>query len=297
MTMHHCLLHDTVAPMRHGFLLVDKPKGLTSHDVVAAVRRQLSEKDIGHLGTLDPLATGLLVLAVGKKALKVVELFSDLSKTYDASVLFGAVSTTYDAEGTIERREPPKGWMVPDEIIIQCMIADRFVGKIQQVPPAYSAIHIGGERAYHKARQGRGVNIPPREVEITSCDILSYSYPKLALRVACGSGTYIRSLAHDLGDLLKCGGYLEALRRTSVGAWSVEDAVSLDRVSWAQVIPLKEILRTFAKCELSQEEFAHLSCGRDIAGEVTYPAIGWFDDLPVALLEMKNAMVHARKVL
>ena len=294
--MRRSFLHDTVAPMRHGFLLIDKPVGITSHDVVAQIRRKFSEKDVGHLGTLDPQATGLLVLAVGKKALKVVELFNDLPKSYDAKVFFGAMSTTYDSEGTLEKRDPPKGWVKPDQIVIQCMIADRFVGKIQQVPPAYSAVHVGGERAYRKARQGKGVNIPPREVEITECAIVSYRYPELDLHVACGSGTYIRSLAHDLGDLLKCGGYLKALRRTSVGKWSVENAVPIDRASWAHVIPLKEVLTGFRKLGLSQEELDHLKCGRDIAGEVSAPAIGWFEDLPVAILEMRDGMVHARKV-
>ena len=174
--------------MRHGFLLIDKPIGPSSHDAVAQVRAVLKEQKIGHLGTLDPAAEGLLVLAVGAKALKVVELFSDLPKEYRAHIHFGATSTTYDREGVIERWSPVAGWHAPDEITIRSIIGSRFLGKIQQVPPAHSAVKIGGERAYRKARQGRGVNIPPREVEITECIIERYAYPHLHLKVACGSG-------------------------------------------------------------------------------------------------------------
>src|SRR3989339_527081 len=141
----------SVLRMRHGFLLIHKPVGPTSHDVVQAVRRRLNEGKIGHLGTLDPAAEGLLVLAVGAKALKGIELFSDLPKEYRAHIHFGATSTTYDREGVIERWSPVAGWHAPDEITIRSIIGSRFLGKIQQVPPAHSAVKIGGRRAY---RQG-----------------------------------------------------------------------------------------------------------------------------------------------
>lgn len=282
--------------MRHGFLLIDKPAGVTSHDVVADVRRTLSETHVGHLGTLDPAATGLLVLAVGSKALKVVELFNSLPKEYDADVLFGAVSTTYDGDGVMEKIDPPKGWEIPEQAVLQRTIADRFVGRFKQVPPAYSAVHIGGERAYRKAQQGRGVNIPPREVEIKECKILSYDYPRLSLHVACGSGTYIRSLANDLGQLLHCGAYLKGLRRTKVGAWSVADAAA--KAVWARVLPLKDVLLDLPRKELTKEEFTHLSFGRNIPGNVEMNEIGWFDSLPVALLEPAGSNeIHARKIL
>ncbi len=190
--------------MRHGFLLIDKPEGPTSHDCVAQVRHILHERKVGHLGTLDPAANGLLVMAVGAKALKVVELFNNLNKEYEATVCFGAVSSTYDREGVIEEVTLQPGVEVPDELAIRNVIKDRFLGKVEQVPPAASAIKIGGERAYRKMRRGKGVKLSSREVEITACDILSYDYPDLHLRVACGSGTYIRSLANDLGHLRRC---------------------------------------------------------------------------------------------
>lgn len=283
--------------LRHGFLLIDKPAGLTSHDVVARARRQLEERDVGHLGTLDPAATGLLVLAVGKKALKVIELFGDLSKRYVADVAFGLVSTTYDREGVIEAFPIPAGWEEPEHVVIQELIANRFIGKVSQVPPAHSAVHVGGERAYRKARAGIGVNIPPRDVLIHSCGILSYAYPKLVLNVHCGSGTYIRSLAHDLGQLLRCGAYLSALRRTEVGEWSVQNAVSPDHIKWTDVIPLKNILTSQSRLALNDEEFENISHGRMIDRAVTKDTIGWHAGLPVAILEpVGESQAHARKV-
>jgi len=283
--------------MRHGFLLIDKPVGPTSHDIVDKVRKRLHERKVGHLGTLDPLASGLLVLAVGAKALKVIEFYSDLSKEYDASIHFGAVSSTYDKEGVIERVTLKPGQSAPDQVKIQNAIADRFTGKVQQTPPGYSAVKVGGERAYRKMRQGRGVDLPSREVEIESCKINSYEFPMLELHVTCGSGTYIRSLAHDLGEMLYCGGYLEALRRTKVGDWSVKDSVVPSIVDWMNVLPLKEVLTSFPRFDLTEEQAEDLKNGRDIKGEVEKNTIGWFDGLPIAVLEQKKAAIHARKVL
>ncbi|MBI3332192.1 tRNA pseudouridine(55) synthase TruB [Candidatus Peregrinibacteria bacterium] len=296
--------------MRHGLILIDKPIGYTSHDAVAVVRRALGEKDIGHLGTLDPAATGLLVLAVGSKALKCVELLSDLTKTYEAEVKLGAVSTTYDREGVIEEVPLKPGVKIPDDITIQNTIQDRFLGKISQVPPEYSAISIGGERAYKKARRGVGVNIPARDVTIHACNVLSYDYPILKLSVTCGSGTYIRSLAHDLGQMLHTGGYLAGLRRTKVGLpagaprsgakageWDVAKAVEPEKAIWPKVMPLKDCLGSFPRLDLTAEEMDHLSHGRDIEKSVTYPTIGWYDDLPAVILEPKNGKAHAKKVL
>lgn len=284
--------------MRHGFLLIDKPRGPTSHDVVAQVRGLLHEQKIGHLGTLDPAAEGLLVLAVGAKALKVIELFDDLSKEYRAHVRLGATSTTYDREGVIERWRPVAGWHVPDALAIRSVLSARFLGKIQQVPPAHSAVKVGGERAYRKARQGRGVNIPPREVEITECTIERYLYPDLHLRVACGSGTYIRSLAHDLGGLLQCGGYLQALRRTQVGEWNVEDAAAPAQVAWTRVLPLKDVLAGFPRLELSDVQADDIRHGRSIAHTVKQDTIGWHEGLPIAILIPNGeGGTRARKVL
>lgn len=283
--------------MRHGFLLINKPIGPTSHDSVAMVRKQLSERKVGHLGTLDPAAEGLLVLAVGAKALKVVELFKDLSKEYIAQITFGSVSSTYDREGTIEQVDLKPGVPVPDESAVRNAIVDRFLGKIDQIPPAYSAVQVGGERAYRKMRQGRSVDLPSREVQIDACDLQKFTYPDLTLRIVCGSGTYIRSLAHDLGQVLRCGGYLSGLKRTKVGEWSVSESVAIDRVQWSDVIPLKDVLRDRPSIELTDDEAEDIRHGRVIERGVEKDTIAWHEELPIAILtSIGDGESRARKV-
>ncbi len=284
--------------MRHGFLLINKPCGPTSHDVVAMVRRVLSEKSIGHLGTLDPAAEGLLVLAVGAKALKVVELFKDLSKEYIAGVRLGAISSTYDREGVIEEIAPKSGWTAPEQSVLQRLIGEKFTGRIAQVPPAASAVKVGGERAYRKMRQGRAVDLPPRDVTIDECTVLSYTHPELTLRVRCGSGTYIRSLAHDLGEALRCGGYLSALRRTKVGEWSIDHAIAPTEARWTSVIPLKEVLCSFPRIDCTEREAEDIGHGKNISHQISCLTIAWGADLPLAILEpTPDGRAHGRKVL
>lgn len=283
--------------MRHGFLLIDKPSGFTSHDAVAAARKALSEHSAGHLGTLDPAATGLLVLAIGKKALKTVQLFMNLTKEYEATVKFGITSTTYDGEGTLLHYDIGMGWAPPEHSELQRIIRERFTGKIQQVPPSHSAISVGGERAYRKARRGLAVSLPARDVHIGRCDIISYAYPDLRLRVACGSGTYIRSLAHDLGQVMRCGAYLSGLHRTKVGEWSVAGAKAPDAAAWTDVIPLKEALKDFPRRALSDSDMEDISCGRNLEMEVAENTIGWHAELPVAILvPAPDGTAHAKRV-
>jgi tRNA pseudouridine55 synthase len=270
--------------MRHGFLLIDKPTGITSHDVVYRVRKALHEKDVGHLGTLDPNASGLLVLAVGNKALKLIEYFGNLTKEYIADVRFGSVSSTYDAEGIIEPAPRKPGVEVPTEESIRRILIERFTGSIDQVPPAHSAVHIAGQRAYELARKGQTVEMPARKVEITACDVSKFKYPDLSMKVACSSGTYIRSLAHDLGELLRVGGYLHALRRTRVGKWSVDDAVALEQIQWTDVMPLKVILKHFPRVELTGEEAKKIRMGQRIPKVIEPGTIGWYEDLPIVVL-------------
>lgn len=289
--------------MRHGFLLVHKPQGPTSHDVVGTVRRLLHERSIGHLGTLDPMADGLLVLAVGSKALKVVELFGGAEKEYEAEVRFGMTSTTYDGEGALEPVTLKPGWTIPEDATkIRQLIEQRFLGTIKQVPPGYSAISIGGERAYDKARRGEAVEMPERTVIIHECEILSYAYPVVSLRIRCSSGTYIRSIAHDLGKALGCGGYLQKLRRTKVGEWSLKNAVKDKEVKWTDVTPMKDVLANQPRFELSPEQWEEIRHGRSVIGAVSEPGkplIAWYEGLPVAILETnpkKEGMLKPRKV-
>ena len=286
--------------MRHGFLLVRKPTGPTSHDVVSRVRKILSEQDIGHLGTLDPAASGLLVLAVGSKALKVIEFFNDLPKQYEADIRLGSVSSTYDSEGVIEAVTPRPGWNAPDIMSLRRMLEDRFVGIIEQVPPAHSAVHIAGKRAYELARAGKLVQPPPRKVDISECCILSYEFPSVHLRVSCGSGTYIRSLAHDLGQMLRCGGYLQGLKRTKVGSWDIEQAVPLDDVAWTFVLPLKEVLLPLRRIDVTEADGAELRFGRNIPHEVKPGTFAWCQGMPIAILDPAKdgtRKAHPRKVL
>ncbi len=285
--------------MRHGFLLIDKPLGPTSHDAVQIVRRTLPERGVGHLGTLDPQASGLLVLAVGAKGLKAIELFSGLTKEYEAHIRFGAVSTTYDSEGVMEERAPKPGWEIPEHAVVQRTIAERFVGKIQQVPPMYSAVHVNGERAYRRAMQGESFEMPTKTVDVISFEMISYAYPDLHVRVTCGGGTYIRSLANDLGDALRCGGYLAGLRRTKIGEWSVDNAVAPDKVTWAHVMPLKDVLKSLPAVELDTTEAEALRHGKDIDRQVSPDTIAWCEGLPMAVLvpaKDGTRRAHPRKV-
>lgn len=284
--------------MRHGFLLINKPPGPTSHDIVATVRRILPETHVGHLGTLDPAAEGLLVLAVGAKALKVVELFRGLPKAYEADVHLGAVSTTYDREGVITETPAKPGWAMPEPAAVQRLLNEKFTGTIAQVPPAASAVHIGGERAYRKMRQGRAVDLPPRDVTITECSLVSYEHPVVRLFVRCGSGTYIRSLAHDFGAALRIGAYLSALKRTAVGEWSVEHAVAPDQARWTDVLPLKEVLKSFPGVVIDAAQAQDLGHGKNIDVKIVGETIAWHEDLPVAILEATtDGKAHGRKVL
>lgn len=205
-------------------ILIDKPAGISSFGVVAKVRTHLRQQfghkiKVGHTGTLDPFATGLLILLSGKMTKKSSE-FLKLDKVYDATLKLGFTSTTGDPEGEIakyaENIKPTK-----TEISEFCQ---SFVGKITQIPPKFSAIKINGERAYKLARKGTDFEIPSREVEIYSIEVLNYQYPELTIHVHCSSGTYIRTLAEDIGKKLGTGAYLTALRRLQIANYHVKDA-------------------------------------------------------------------------
>jgi tRNA pseudouridine55 synthase len=209
--------------MIHGFLNIDKPAGMTSHDVVAKLRRLAGQKRVGHGGTLDPAATGVLPIALGE-ATRLLEYLVEGRKAYRAEVRLGISTTTDDAEGTIvEERVVP----ALDQNAIQRALQP-FTGTIQQVPPMYSAIQIGGQRMYDLARRGETIDLPSRTVEIDAIEIASWQNPILTIDVRCGKGTYIRSLARDLGAALGCGAHLAALRRTAVGPLRIEDAMPLE---------------------------------------------------------------------
>jgi tRNA pseudouridine55 synthase len=207
-----------------GVINLDKPAGLTSARLVDRVKRFLPRgTKIGHAGTLDPFATGVLLLLVGR-ATKSCELLMGQRKGYDATVKLGARTATDDLEAPEEAVE---GYANPTEERVRAAVA-RQVGAIEQRPPAFSAMKVGGQRAYKLARQGEAVEIKPRTVQIYSIDVLAYEWPTVRLRVECGRGTYIRAIARDLGEALGTGGYLTELRRTFVGAFRAEEAVTLE---------------------------------------------------------------------
>ncbi|MFH1171929.1 MAG: tRNA pseudouridine(55) synthase TruB [bacterium] len=216
--------------MRPGILLVNKPSGMTSHDVVDAVRRMTGEQRVGHAGTLDPFATGVLVVGVGREATKTLGwITAKTDKRYHATVRLGAESDTGDPEGVIREREnvqPPKKQEI--ERVLQT-----FSGMHEQVPPAYSSVKVHGVRSYDRARRGEHVVLPPRTITIHSLSIRRFTWPELEIDVTCSSGTYIRSLARDIGEKLRTGGYLTMLCRTAVGDYILEHAHTLEEIAAA----------------------------------------------------------------
>ena len=201
-------------------LLMDKPKGWSSFDVIRKLRPLLGIKKIGHAGTLDPMATGLLIVLVGRRATKQMQRFMDLPKTYDGTLRLGEVTPSYDAETEVSER---LSWEhVTEEDLDQ--IPERYTGTITQRPPMYSAVKVGGERLYKKARRGETVERPPRIVTIESLTWTGREGADVSFRVVCSKGTYIRSLAHDIGQDLECGAHLVALRRTAIGPYRVDRA-------------------------------------------------------------------------
>jgi len=208
--------------VRHGVLLVDKPSGPTSHDVVEMARHALGIRAVGHMGTLDPLADGLLLLGVGEGT-KLMQFLGDLDKTYECTARLGARSSTYDAMGTIEPVADPSALTL--EQIEQA--AARFRGAIEQRPPSFSAVKVAGQPLYRYARRGEEVEARPRKVRVHSLEVAAFRPPDLELLLRVSGGTYVRSIVHDLGEVLGVGAYVARLRRTAVGPFRVDDAATI----------------------------------------------------------------------
>ncbi|MEE2786039.1 MAG: tRNA pseudouridine(55) synthase TruB [Myxococcota bacterium] len=234
-----------------GFLLIDKPSGWTSFDVVARLRTLLGTRRIGHTGTLDPMASGLMVVLVGR-ATRLAPFVTDLGKAYLADIQLGTTTNTYDAEGDVMSRASPEDLDVEALHAKVGALLPNFRGDIEQRPPAFSAIKVNGERAYAKARRGEGVVLPPRPVTVHRFDVVAKDGLRLVASVACSKGTYIRSLAHDLGTALGVGAHLAGLRRTAVGHFSVRDARTLESISALEIPERQGLLGTLA------EAVAHL---------------------------------------
>lgn len=213
-----------------GFILIDKPAGITSFDVVARLRRLTGVKRIGHAGTLDPFATGLLIVGVGREATREMQKLVGLDKWYEATFVLGATSTTDDVKG--ELSEPVSTEHLTEEQIQEAL--KTFVGEIDQVPPTYAAIKVQGKKLYELARAGKPTLVEPRRVTVysitTQSDGRVVTLPYVNLSIHCSSGTYIRSIARDLGAKLGVGGYVETLRRTSIGPFKIEEAFTLNKL-------------------------------------------------------------------
>jgi tRNA pseudouridine55 synthase len=222
--------HFPVFP--NGILVINKPLNWTSFDVVKKVRNLLKAKKVGHTGTLDPRATGVLVLCIGK-ATKAVAKITGMDKEYLAEIQLGATSVTDDSEGPVTENEEAQPSILTDvENVVQS-----FVGTFAQMPPAFSAKKVQGKRAYKMARAGQKFDLEPNEVDVHKIEILDYRWPILKLRIQCGKGFYVRALARDIGDQLGVGGTLKNLVRTRVGQYAIEQAITIEQVKESKLLP------------------------------------------------------------
>ena len=250
-----------------GFLVVDKPPGMTSHDVVDEVRRRFGTRRVGHLGTLDPQATGVLPLAL-REATKLVPFMPSMQKAYVGTVRFGLESDTLDAEGTILRTHDGP---LPSEEQVRARLPE-FVGEIEQIPPMYSAVKKDGVPLHRLARKGEEVEREPKKVTIERIELLRFEEPDAEISVVCGPGTYVRTLAADLGAGLGCGALLQSLRRLQSGPFEITQAVTLEQLDEElaagkleeRLIPPDEALRIDA-LELGEEAIRHLCNGGDVS--------------------------------
>ncbi len=263
--------------MIDGIFIIDKAPGMTSHDVVARVRRIIRQTRVGHAGTLDPLATGVLPVVVGR-ATRLVEYLAEADKAYRATLILGASSDTYDREGSVV---PSPDVAVPSRHEVETALAG-FRGEIMQVPPMHSALKVGGKKLYELARQGVVVERQARQITISRIEIEAYRPPLLQIFVECSKGTYIRSLANDLGEALGTGAYLDALVRTRVGAFSLEQAVTLDGLeaafaegTWRESLhPPETILASWPIYNANAEVEQAIMQGKAVALAESDPARG-----------------------
>jgi tRNA pseudouridine55 synthase len=257
-----------------GALVVDKPVGMTSHDVVQAIRNGTGLRRAGHTGTLDPRASGVLVILVGP-AVRLSEYVSASDKRYQAIIRLGGSTDTFDAEGLVTpTKDPVNVTEAQFETALQT-----FVGEIEQTPPPYSAVKVQGRKAYEMAREGEEVELAPRKITVHHLEVLEWAPPEVVIDVHCSSGTYVRSLANDLGVMLGCGAYLVGLRRTKSGRFSLRDSVPLRKLqeaftagNWYQyLIPAAEALGDWPAVELSPDEVEDVRHGHrvKVVGEPT----------------------------
>lgn len=245
--------------MTDGVLVVDKPAGMTSHDVVDEIRRRFRTKKVGHAGTLDPDATGVLLIGVGR-ATRFLAYAQDAPKRYQATARFGSSTTTQDASGEVIEKRPCT--FSADEL---ARALEKFTGDIEQIPPMVSAVRVGGERLHVKARRGEEVERVARPVtiyELVLRDFRPGDQPEADLEVRCSSGTYVRTLIHDLGEALGCGAHMTKLRRIETGGFSIADATPLADIEAGHARPLTDAVRVLPAVDLSAEHARDVEHGR-----------------------------------
>lgn len=257
-----------------GVLVVDKPVGMTSHDVVQAIRNGTGIRRAGHTGTLDPRASGVLVILIGP-AVRLSEFVSASDKRYQAIIRLGGATDTFDADGKFTRQDTPVN--VTEEEFEK--VLKTFEGEIEQVPPQYSAVKVQGRKAYEMARKGEEVELEPRIIQVHHLEVLEWAPPEVVVDVHCSSGTYVRSLANDLGETLGTGAYLVGLRRTKSGRFTLRDAIPLRKLqeafqagSWYQyLIPAAEALADWPAVELSPDEVEEVRHGHRAKADPNTP--------------------------
>ena len=263
-------------PVGSGVVVVDKPAGMTSHDVVARVRRLAGTRKVGHAGTLDPMATGVLVVGVNR-ATRLLGHLQLTDKAYDATIRLGVATTTDDADGEVTETRPVGD--LDDDTIRAAL--DHFVGDIEQVPSSVSAIKVDGRRAYDRVRAGEQVELAARRVRIDRIDVHGITRDEhanvadVAVEVHCSTGTYIRSIARDLGEALDVGGHLVSLRRTVVGPFGLDVARTLDELAEGfELVPLGEVARaSFASYELDEQQATDVRFGRKLTMDLEQPGV------------------------
>ncbi len=288
-----------------GVLNLDKPGGVTSRDVVDLISRPLRKVKVGHAGTLDPLASGVLVVCVGA-ATRLIEYVQRMPKAYRTVVRLGARSDTLDADGRVEEVENPP---IPTEAAVRAALAGQ-VGVIEQVPPQFSALKVAGRRAYDMARAGQAVELAARPVAIDRIELIAYDWPRLEFAVDCGSGTYIRSIARDVGEALGCGGLVEVLVRTRIGPFALADALDptgqpLDAIL-GRLRPPLDALSDLPRLVLSAGQVAAVLMGKGLLAAEIEGAAGLGGEVAmvgpdgalVAVAEaMAGGMIQPRRVL
>jgi tRNA pseudouridine55 synthase len=240
-----------------GLLLIDKPSGITSHDAVNAVRRAIGVRKVGHAGTLDPMASGLLLMGVGR-ATRLLRFLGDLEKEYEGTARLGVETDTLDSEGQVVRTAPVEA--TEEELR---RVAGRFVGEVEQRPPAYSAVKVGGRKLYEAARQGDQLQASPRTVTVRAFDVAHFDGTDFDFRVVCSGGTYVRSLVADVGTTLGCGAHLVRLVRTRIGPFDLPNSASPDRPG--SPLPVEASVAHLPRVDLEPDEVVAARHGRPLA--------------------------------